>query len=282
MAASHLGKDDDYTVFENDISELSMALQEYAWDEATGYYGYVTHDSFDKPSGILKFNDTINYNMGLGGVSPLVSGIATPAQTEKMVDHLKTLGEIWSPIGLSTVDQSAPYYNNKGYWNGSVWMPHQWFYWKAMLDLGEDDFAYKIATTALDLWKRETDKTYNCYEYFSIETGGAKGWHQFSGLSTPVMSWFNAYYKIGNITGGHDVWITSKKWNENYSELTANLKVNDHKDNPLSIIVCVNPANTYRAFWNNKEINSKELEKGVLSITINTAIKEGELKIVKN
>ncbi len=69
------------------------------------------------------------------------------------------------------MDQSAPYYRHDGYWNGAVWMPHQWFLWKTMLDLGQADFAFKIAQTALDLWKSEVDESYECFEHFLIESG---------------------------------------------------------------------------------------------------------------
>ena len=110
-----------------------------------------------------------------------------------------------------------------------------------MLDLGEDDFAHQIAITALDVWKRETEKSYNCYEYFSIDSKKGKGWHQFSGLSSPVMSWFNAYYQVGNITTGYDIWIKEKSFNDDFSELEASMKIYHRKNKPFSLIVCLNP-----------------------------------------
>lgn len=64
---------------------------------------------------------------------------------------------MWSKSGISAVDMSASYYFNDGYWNGNVWMSHQWFLWKTMFDLGEADFAFEIAKRALDMWKAETD-----------------------------------------------------------------------------------------------------------------------------
>src|SRR5690606_28356712 len=106
---------------------------------------------------------------------------------------------MWTPLGLSVVDQSADYFSREGYWNGAVWFPHQWFVWKTMLDLGKGDFAYRIAETALNLYKKEVDSTYNCYEMFRLQTGRGNGWHQFSGLSSPVLNWFAAYYKPGTI-----------------------------------------------------------------------------------
>ncbi|WP_310993444.1 MGH1-like glycoside hydrolase domain-containing protein [Aequorivita marina] len=281
MAAEALNKSDDVNGYIKDIESLSTALNDYSWDEESGYYGYVLHSSSGNPEEILKYNDSINYNMGLGGVSPLIAGIGTEDQIKKTLSHLKTKGELWSDVGLSTVDQSAPYFNPIGYWNGRVWMPHQWFYWKAMLDLGEADFAHKIATTALDVWKRETEKTYNCYESFSIETKGGKGWYQFSGLSAPVLSWFNAYYQIGNLTAGYDVWIEKQKFNKEYTKLEASLKVMDHADKPFSLIACLNPDYSYDVYWNDKKVSHKEFNKGTLSITITSDLSVGDLRIEK-
>lgn len=279
MAAVVLNNSEDVVWYDKDIESLSAALNDYSWDEESGYYGYVLHSNSGKPEEILKYNDSVNYNMGLGGVSPLIAGIGNEVQIQKTLSHLKTKGELWSDVGLSTVDQSAPYFNPTGYWNGRVWMPHQWFYWKAMLDLGEADFAHKIATTALDLWKRETEKTYNCYESFSIETKGGKGWYQFSGLSAPVLSWFNAYYQIGNLTAGYDVWVEKEKFNTDFTGLEATLKVMDHTDKPFSVIVCINPRYSYDVYWNDKKVSHKEFNRGTLSVTITSDESIGDLRI---
>ena len=63
--------------------------------------------------------------------------------------------KMMSKVGISAVNMKAGYYATNGYWNGNVWFSHQWFVWKTMLDIGEADFAYKIAKVALDSWKRE-------------------------------------------------------------------------------------------------------------------------------
>ena len=42
------------------------------------------------PTGLLKFEDRTNYNMGMDGVYPLVAGIGTQEQTRKMLERLKS------------------------------------------------------------------------------------------------------------------------------------------------------------------------------------------------
>ncbi len=279
MVATRLNFDKDVKVYEKDIQNMSRALQSYSWDKESGYFGYVVHDKNQNPKGILKFDDKVNYNMGLGGAYPLVSGICTKNQKKILLEQLKTKGRLWSDIGLSAVDQSAPYYSDNGYWNGTVWMPHQWFFWKTMLDLGEADFANKIAKTALDLWKKEVENTYNCYEHFIINTGRGAGWHQFSGLSTPVLSWFNAYYQQGSLTTGFNIWVEEKNIDETYSSLKATLRIFDTENERFSVVACLNPKFSYQVFWNGKIIPHQEINKGTLSISIDNKSVKGVLTI---
>lgn len=281
LASRHLQIREDFDAYQKDIDIWSNALNKYAWEEGTGYYSYVLHTDSGNPIEKLKYEDTLNYNMGLDGVSPIISGISDEKQTQKMMSNLTTKGKIWSDVGLSTVDQSAPYYNKDGYWNGHVWMPHQWFFWKTMLDLGEDDFAYKISDTALNLWKKETEDTYSCSEYFSIETGKGKGWYQFGGLSAPVLSWFSSYYKIGTFTTGFDVWVMEKHFNADFSEFEAQVRLLDTDNKPFSVIICLNPNFSYDVYWNDDKVDSKEINKGTLSIPLKRDVEIGNLQVIK-
>src|SRR5690606_29709113 len=119
---------------------------EHAWDEEAGYYGYVKHDPDGHPMDILRHESGDNFNRGLDGTYPLVAGACSQSQGERLLMNLRDPDKLWSPIGLTAVDQSAPYYTNEGYWNGTVWMAHQWFYWKTMLDYGQADDAWRIAS----------------------------------------------------------------------------------------------------------------------------------------
>ncbi len=282
MIALYLNKKNDIKEYDNDIKMFNSALQKFSWDDKSGYFGYVVHDKDGNPLHILKYKDELNYNMGLGGAYPLVAGICTTSQKKKLLEYLKSKKHLWSSMGLSAVDQSAPYYKTDGYWNGTVWMPHQWFYWKTMLDLGESDFAYKIAITALDTWKHEVEATYNCMEHFVIETGRGAGWHVFSGLSTPVLYWYSAYFRPGNFNAGFNVWIENKKFNKDYNRLSVDLTIFADDISTTSLVACMNPGFEYEVTWNGKIIPSKSLAQGTLSIDIPVSnIKKGKLEIKK-
>ena len=195
--------------------------------------------------------------------------------------HLKSDKHIWSNAGLSAVDQSAPYYKIDGYWNGTVWMSHQWFFWKTMLDLGESDFAYKIAVKALDVWKNEVEASYNCMEHFLIETGRGAGWHEFGGLSSPVVIWYSAYFRPGNFTTGFDMWVENKKFDDNFTSFSADLSP-EGNTHFTSVVACMNPNYQYDVKWNGSDISYKSLAQGTLSIDIPVdKTKTGKLEIRK-
>lgn len=269
QAAKELGINSDIKAYEEDIKIFTEALQKYSWDEETGYFSYVVHDENGIPKGIFKTETGENFNKGLDGCYPLVSGICTDIQQKTIINHLKSENEIWTKVGLSAVDQSASYYKNDGYWNGAVWMPHQWFFWKALLDKGDAEFAHKIAKTALDAWKTEVEATYNTTEHFNIKTGRGNGWHQFGALSSPVINWYTAYFTPGTITVGLDAWIESKIFNTDNSELETNISfIKKEKGKISSIVLCMNANYKYDVFLNGKTIKYTELYPGTLSINI--------------
>ena len=91
-------------------------------------------------------------------------------------------------------------------------MPHQMILWKTMLDLGLPEKARQIAETALDNWERECADSYNCYEHFMLATGRGGGWSNFSGLSSPVINWYNAYHTPGTVSTGFGTLVTKADW----------------------------------------------------------------------
>lgn len=206
MAALYLGKEADAAQCDRDIRESSEALNRYSWDEESGYYGYTLYDQDRDHPRIMKTERGENWDKGMDGIYPLIAGAAEGERRRKLLAHLKDPKEMWSSAGISAVDMSASYYKEDGYWNGNVWMSHQWFVWKTMLDNGEADFAFEIAKRALEIWKAESDDSWNTYECFNIHTHRGGWFHQFGGLSAPICIWANAYYRPGTITTGFDVW----------------------------------------------------------------------------
>lgn len=233
-AARGLGFEGDIPLYDQTEKALTTAIAR-CWDDETGYFGYATD------GGILRDERGVNPNQGLDGLYPLLAGMGDAQQKRRMVGNIRE--GLFTPIGVSVVDTRSPYFSRAGYWNGSVWMPHQWILWKAMLDLGETALAHRVARTALRLWQRETDVSGNCYEHFMITTGRGAGYHHFSGLSAPVLDWHRAYYRPGSVTAGFDTAVVSQRWNDEKTAL--DLTVETHTPG-AAVIVTLRQGPDYR------------------------------------
>jgi hypothetical protein len=137
-----------------------------------------------------------------------------------------------------------------------------------MLDLGQSDFAWKIAKTALDIWKRETDETYCCMEHWVVDSGRGAGWHQFGGLSAPVLSWFGAYFVPGRLTTGFDLLVVERKEQGSESGLTADLKDFGPRPRNSSVVVVLSPEGAYHALWGGSPVPMRSLVPGTWSIEL--------------
>ncbi len=273
--AQLLGRDDaaEYTAC---IARLGAAIQAQAWDEAEGWFGYVEHDADGHALGLLRHPESgANHNRGLDGCYPLVAGICTPAQETRLLGHLADPERLGSAVGLSAVDQSAPYFSPAGYWNGAVWMPHQWFFWKSLLDLGQADLAHRIASTALEVWAREHAVDGRCCEIFRISSGRGSGWHHFGGLSSPVLPWFHALHRPGTLTGGHGFWITAVQGDAR--GLRAQLALDGTPGRQSTVLCCLEPGEL-RASWNGDALRPRARHPGLWELDL-PADGSGELVV---
>jgi len=148
-----------------------------------------------------------------------------------------------------------------------------------MLDLGQADFAFKIAQTALDLWKAEVDESYDCFEHFPIESGRGAGWHQFSSLSSPVLAWFAAYYRPGRLTTGFDTWIHRCDVEPDYSSMGAELELRGGSGGTATVLVTLAPGHAYRARWNGALVPTRPAESGTLQIALPRDAGRGHLQV---
>ena len=113
----------DTTDYDVAIEKYSSAIQKHTWNDEVGYFSYLLHDKEGNPKQFLKYEDGADFNMGFDGIYPYIAGITTDYQNNRIVDNI--VNGLFTGSGVGVVDKRAPYYRNDGYWNGSVWMPHQ-------------------------------------------------------------------------------------------------------------------------------------------------------------
>jgi len=276
QAAAALGETADLPVYNKDIQVFTDALQNISWSEKDAVFSYVEHDAEGNPIGF--WMDPVskeNFNFGMDGASPLIAGICTEKQRKQLFERLADPEGMWTEIGISTVDKRASYYRSDGYWNGCVWMPHQWFFWKAALDDNRTEFARKIAMTALKLWKNEVDQSRYCFEHFSVSSHRGAGCCHFGGLSSPVLNWYGAYFEPQRFTAGCDCWIMEQKCSENGAE--ALLNIEGEKDTFCTVLYVAGEGD-WSVEYNGKAVPFKNDTGGCLEITVPKA-GSGKLEI---
>lgn len=252
------------------MDELTGVLQNGVWDSECGYFSYMVHDQNKMPNGFLRAADGSNYNQGFDGIYPYIAGATNEEQNIAIMKNIKE--GLMTNVGVSVVDTRASYYSQTGYWNGMIWMPHQWILVQALFDYGEGELAFEIASKALNVWKNEVDTSYNCFEHF-MPNGRGAGYHYFSGLSTPVLMFFESYYKPGTLTVGFKTSVTAVEWDFDKTKLTANLHVSGNK--PIAI-VCMNENYEYEWLVNGEKIIPKRITNGAYEIKL----KEGDIRLV--
>ncbi|MBE0699208.1 MAG: hypothetical protein IH586_19985, partial [Anaerolineaceae bacterium] len=279
MAANALGESQDVAEYQQDIDTWVTALNRYSWDGDAGYFSYVCHNPQGEPLGILRHESGQNFDMGLDGASPLFAGVCDPHQEHLLLDRISSPERMWTSLGMTTVDKTAAYYRADGYWNGAVWFPQQWFYWKALLDQGHPNFAAQIARTALNTWKTEVELSYNCFEHIIVQSGRGAGWHHFGGLSTPVLSWYGAYHRPGRLTAGFDTWIASQQFSHANQNLEAEIENRFAGTRPFTVLAAMQPGNTYQVTWNGQPAAVNERYPGLLEISLGGESSSGKLKV---
>lgn len=279
ILADKAGYSQDVSEYAQDIKNLTAALNEYSWDNESGYYSYVLHDENYEPTEIFRTPDGENLNKGLDGIYPIIAGVCDENQKAKIIGHLTNEKEMHSPFGISAVDMTAGYYKVNGYWNGNIWFPHQWFIFKSMLDLGESEIARDIAHMALDIWKREVDDTYYTFEMVNTVTGCGGWFHNFGGLSTPINMWLKAYYAPGTVNVGFDTYLNKVEFESDNT--MAEIEFTYHGENEkFNLLAVMAEGKNYIALFDGKEISFKN-NSGCLEFTLSSGTKETHTIIIK-
>lgn len=254
---------DDNVLYDAVIKRYSKPILDLLWDDSCGYFSYMVHNENGLPKAFLTAEDGSNFNQGFDGIYPYIAGITNERQNLIIKDNI--VNGLMTEIGVGAVDKRASYYSKHGYWNGSVWMPHQWILFNSLLDNCEYELAESIINKALSVWKNEVDETYCCFENFMSENGRGSGFHQFSGLSTPVLMFYKALYIKGSVTVGFMSTVVDKSFNSDYTNVELTVNVSNEKS---IIVICMNSKLNYTFTVDGEEIKCKRLSNGAYGITV--------------
>ncbi len=102
---------------------VKAKINELLWDEETGAY-------YDR-----KFGGELSKVLTPASFFPLMAGIPSKAQAEKMIKTLTDETLIWTKLPLATVSQTHPTYSTD-MWRGGVWLNMNYFVMKGLMQYG--------------------------------------------------------------------------------------------------------------------------------------------------
>ena len=171
--------------------KIAAEINKLCWNEKTGFY-------YDRqPDG------TQSNVMHIGGFWPLIAGVATSQQAERLIEHLNDPQQFKTPHRVPTLSKSDSAYDPLGhYWLGSVWAPTNYMVLKGINNtladsIAENDLAYMTMvmqagvadTEKVPFEQRYGDGYHTIWECFSPEQ------------AAPATRWDNTFYTRQDFVG---------------------------------------------------------------------------------
>lgn len=124
------------TVFLAEYQRLADLLNSRYWDEEDGCYYDIGSDS---PHRRIKVMTPASF-------WPLLAGIASQEQAERMAHHAENASELGGIVPFPSVARNSPYFEPDGeYWRGGVWLPTAYMAIKALERYGFCKLANRLA-----------------------------------------------------------------------------------------------------------------------------------------
>ncbi|MEQ9101090.1 MAG: trehalase family glycosidase [Imperialibacter sp.] len=172
MAAA-LGKTDEAARWKADHEQRAVLINGTFWDETTGFYY-----NADKADNDFTFEKTDDLKrMEIIGFLPMWAGIASKEQADRLVEHLTNPDKFWRPYGVPSLVADDPFYNDKGYWNGPVWVEWDYLIQRGLQNYGYDAEAKELVDRVSASMIYQLKENHNLWEFYSPDEPWA-GYHR--------------------------------------------------------------------------------------------------------
>lgn len=142
--ADRLGEEALELCYREEHRALAELINERHWCQRTGFY----YDLFSRSSRELRMN-FLNHKTA-AGFWPILSGVAGPAQINRLAEHLLDPAEFWTLHPVPTLSKDDPNYDPfGGYWLGGVWAPTNYMIARGLQQAGWHALAREIAVKHL-------------------------------------------------------------------------------------------------------------------------------------
>jgi len=138
--------------------EIASAINALMWNENDGIYYDIDDDGTQVPCKTI------------AGFWPLLAGIPTPLQAQRMSATLKDSLQFWRTIPFPSLFAGHPLYAADGqYWLGGVWAPTNYMVIRGLQEYDQSDLAGEAAERYLDGISRVFQQTGTIWENYSPE-----------------------------------------------------------------------------------------------------------------
>lgn len=175
--------DKDYALeLEEKRSELTKAIHRECFDKRDGFFYSVDVDICTRKydwfhQGLGVFWKTLPIRIGVwSGFLPMLAGIATKEEAEKLVAFYQNEEAFGSDYGICTLDKREKMFNleatnNPSNWLGPIWIVANYCVFKGFLDYGYYEEAKELCEKTLKLLAGDLENTGCMHEYYNPFTG---------------------------------------------------------------------------------------------------------------
>lgn len=161
---------------------LAEVIEEECWDSRDRFFYSVDVDIKTRPfewihQGLGVFWKTLPIKIRTwSGFLPLLAQIASPGQSEALMEHARDPETFWSPYGITTLAKDEKMFdlsitNNPSNWLGPIWLVANYCVFKGLLNYGHRDEATSLAARTLKLLEGDMQMTGCLHEYYDPYTG---------------------------------------------------------------------------------------------------------------
>ncbi len=170
----------DFSVFASqDARYLSKIFREIGDFVRAEKWEKISKDFAEKINEILWCEeDGVYYDRGVEGTFskiltptsffPMMAGIASKEQAEKLVEKLTDRKLLWRPAPVPTVAKNHPTYA-PSMWRGGVWLNLNYFVVIALKKYGYEELAETLRFKTLEMVKKWYEKTGTIFEFYDPE-----------------------------------------------------------------------------------------------------------------
>lgn len=152
--AEIIGETNDAPLWRKSADELAVRIIEHFWDEEAGLFWAVKDH---KPiRTVTLFN-----------LYPLLTGRMPKHIEKRLIEHLTSPSEFWTPYPLPTVSISDPKFDADQMWRGPTWVNINYLFIEGLEKCGYPELARELLERTLAVVQLHSD----IYEYYNPLTG---------------------------------------------------------------------------------------------------------------